>query len=49
VKRLLFSGFVVLNPVNGPAEKHPVFLLYAHNAFVTSLRKPFALTTPVAH
>ncbi len=37
-QRLLLSGDVVLNPVNGPPKEHAVFL--SHNFSVTSLRQP---------
>ncbi len=35
---ILFSGFVVLSPVNGTPAEHAVFL--SHNFSATSLRKP---------
>ena len=35
---LLYSGGVVLPPVNGATKEHAVFL--SHNFLVTSLRKP---------
>jgi len=41
-KALLLSCLAVLAPVNSSAKEHAVFLSYAHNAFVTSLRKPGA-------
>ena len=38
-KTLLFSGLVVLAPINCAAEKHPVFVFYAHN-FRYELKAP---------